>query len=176
MKNSMVFILLLFFGCADPEENAAANLKKGDNFFGKQEYEVAEYYYEKVPEDSPMYPQAQKKLSEIALIKRHWVEKEVPAQDVPKIKILNQSFGVDNVRHVPAHTLELYNYLDRNVEYVTVEFTYTDGQGAIVGRLTTDVHISLYPNSRGTFSGIEPGYVDKKFASSTASIIKARFQ
>ena len=175
MKKTILFILLAFSGCMDTEENASLNLKKGDSFFEKKEYEVAEYYYERIPEDSPLYTKAKRKLDEIALIKKHWVEKEVPADDVPKITILNHNVGMDNVRHIPSHTLELFNNLSREVKYITAEFTYADANGTIVGKLKTEVKISLYPNTRGSFSAIEPGYVAKAFSSSSAKIISARF-
>jgi len=63
MKKFVLVLILLVFGCSDLGDQASANLKKGDEFFAKNEYEVAEYYYDKIPEESPFYRQARKKLN-----------------------------------------------------------------------------------------------------------------
>jgi len=175
MKKTILCMLLALFGCADNEQNAISNVKKGDDFFDRKEYEVAEYYYEKIPEDSPLYNHAKRKLDEIAVIKKHWVEKEIPAAEVAKIQILNHGYAVDNVRHVPSHSLELYNNLAQNIEYVTVEFKYVDEQGTVVAAFTTEVHTSMFPNTRKLFRAVEPGYVAKKFVKAEAKIVTARY-
>jgi hypothetical protein len=176
MKNILFFVLLVaLYGCTGGEENASSNLKKGDEFFEKEEYEVAEYYYEKVPEESPLYSKAKRKLDEIAVIKRLWVEKDVPETEVARIQILNHRYAVDNVRHVPSHSLELYNNLPQNVEYVDLEFTYLDQEGTVITTLTMQLRTSIFPNSRKGFNAVEPGYVGKSFATSEAKIVRARY-
>jgi len=88
MKKTLLILLLLAAGCIDTEENASANLKKGDDFFAKNEYEVAEYYYERIPEESPFYAKAQVKLEEIAKIKKQWVLPRSTLLSIPIIGII----------------------------------------------------------------------------------------
>lgn len=176
MKKIVFYSLLaILYGCADSDDKAFSNLKKGDEFFEKKEYEVAEYYYEKIPDTSPLYPNAQRRLNEIAEIKRLWVEKDVPVAEVAKLQLLNHRYTIDNVRHVPSHSLEIYNNLVQNVEYVDIQFTYFDQNGIVVATLTTTLHASIFPNSRKGFNAVEPGYVGKAFATAEAKIVRARY-
>ena len=176
MRRVLTVILLLAAGCADTEENAAANLKKGDEHLAKKEYEVAEYYYERIPEESPLYVQAEKKLEAIAKVKKQWVEKEVAPADLAKIRIIDHTYQLDNVARVPSHRLSLVNNTDRVLEYITVEFSYYDRSGKKVATLETETRTPMFQNSQDVFKGIEPGFVAEEFASTTARIVNARFQ
>ncbi|MBI2427245.1 MAG: hypothetical protein HYV29_00330 [Ignavibacteriales bacterium] len=176
MKQLIFFILIALIGCADTDENAAANLKKGNDFFEKKEYEVAEYYFERIPETSPLHKEAVKKLDVIAKIKRQWVEKEVSPADLSKIIILEHTFQVDNVARIPSHRLSLVNNTDRILQSIEVEFTYFDKSNKEIMKLVGEVRTPMFQNTQDVFKGIEPGYVQEEFATATAKIIKARFQ
>ena len=62
IKTILLFLILLLAGCGESVEDAPINLQKGNDFYIRGQYEVAEYYFEKIPEDSPLYPEAQEKL------------------------------------------------------------------------------------------------------------------
>lgn len=176
MKQIVLLVLVTLMGCSNSEENATINLQKGDEFFSKQEYEVAEYYYEKIPDDSPVYRQAEKKLQEIARIKKQWVEKTVPSSELAKIVILEHTYQVDNVSRIPSHRLSLVNNTDRIVEYIVVEFTYYDKNDKVITTLTTEKRTPMFQHTQDVFKGIEPGFVPEEFARATAKIVNARFQ
>lgn len=176
MKKFYCLFFIFLLGCSGTEENASANLKKGDDFFAKKEYEVAEYYYEKIPEESPIYIQAQKKLEEIAAVKKQWADKEVKVGDLTKIIVLDHTYQTDNVSQVPIHRLSLVNNTDRFIETITVEFTYFDKSGKEITKLTAEVNTPMYQNTQDVFKGISPGMVNEEYAKSTAKIISARFQ
>lgn len=176
MKQWIFFLLIALIGCADTDENAAANLKKGNDFFEKQEYEVAEYYYERIPETSPLYNEAAKKLDVIAKIKKQWVEKEVSPADLSKIIILEHTYQVDNVARIPNHRLSLVNNTDRVLQSIEVEFTYLDKTNKEIMKLVAEVRTPMFQNTQDVFKGIEPGFVKEEFATAKAKIVKARFQ
>lgn len=176
MKHWIFFVLIALIGCTDTDENAAANLKKGNDFFDKKEYEVAEYYFERIPETSPLYKEAAKKLDVIASIKKQWVEKEVSPADLSKIIILEHTYQVDNVARFPSHRLSLVNNTDRILQSIEVEFTYLDKNNKEVGKLVAEVRTPMFQNTQDVFKGIEPGVLNEEFVTSRAKIIKARFQ
>ena len=176
MKIHLLFFALLLAGCGDSEENAPSNLQKGNEFYAKQEYEVAEYYFEKIPEESPLYPQAKKKLDAIAAIKKQWKEKQVSTTDLSKIVIIDHTYQLVNIARIPTHRLSLVNNTDRILEYITVEFSYTDKTGKVVAKLTTETRTPMFQNTQDVFKGIEPGYVAEEFTTSTARIVSARFK
>lgn len=176
MKQLLIVGLLVVIGCADTEENAAANLKKGNDFYEKKEYEVAEYYYERIPESSPLYNEAQKKLEAIEKIKKQWVEKEVPPTELSKIVILDHTFQLNNVTRIPSHRLSLVNNTDRILESIVVQFTYFDKDNKEVGKLETEARTPMFEHTQDVFKGIEPGYLEVEFVRAEAKIIKARFQ
>jgi hypothetical protein len=176
MKKILLILGFLLWGCSGSDEQAPENLKYGDDFFAKKEYEIAEYYYEKIPEESPLYSQARKKLEEISIIKKQWVEKSPPAAVLQKIVILNNVYGIDNVTGLPTHTLTILNNTDRIVEYLTFEFSYFDEAGKLVAQYTLKARTPLFQGYQDIFGGLQPGRVDKKFTSSTVKIINARFQ
>ncbi|MBW7887933.1 MAG: hypothetical protein H3C35_06185 [Bacteroidetes bacterium] len=64
-KLFLCVILLVAAGCEDLDEDAPINFKKGIEFYKKGEYEIAEYYFDKIPEESPLYNSAQKRLQKI---------------------------------------------------------------------------------------------------------------
>ncbi len=176
MKKLLFIFFAILFGCTGTEEHASANLKKGDDFFAKKEYEVAEYYYEKIPEDSPIYTQAQKKLEAIAVIKKQWADKEVKVADLSKIAMIDHTYQLDNVTQVPTHRLSLVNNTPRILESVTVEFSYFDKDGKEIQKLTVEVTTQMYENTQDVFKGISTGVLLRPFTTSTAKIVSAKFQ
>ncbi len=171
----MAFVLLIA-GCVGTEEEAPVNLKKGDECFDKKEYEVAEYYYEKIPEESPLHEQASKRLDEIKEIKAKWADKTVSEADIAKIIVTDHSYGIDNVLHIPTHRLLLFNHNQRNIASLTVEFSYYRISGELIGQLTTDVKVVVKSKDQNECTGIQPGRVGEVFAKSSARIIGARYQ
>lgn len=176
MKRLVLFILLAMIGCTDSEENAAANLKKGNDFYNKKEYEVAEYYFERIPESSPLYKEAEKKLEAIAAIKKQWIEKEVSPADLANIVIIDHTYQLDNVTRIPTHRLSIVNNTDRILQSITVEFTYFNKDNKEVGKLVANVRTPMYEHTQDVFKGIEPGALTVDFVRSEAKIVKARFQ
>ena len=177
MKKILFIILLACtIGCEQSDEDASSNLKKGDSFFEKKEYEVAEYYYEKIPEESPMYAKAKKKLDAIAVIKKQWTEHSVPQIDLNKIVIVEHTFTVDNISLLPVHRLSLVNNTNRTLESIDVEFSYLDKNGKILEKLVCEVKTGMYTNTQDVFKGIKPGVVREAFATSEAKILSAKFR
>jgi hypothetical protein len=172
----MMVLLFLLAGCVGTEENASENLQKGDDFFAKKEYEVAEYYYERVPEESPFYAKARMRLNEIAGIKRHWVEKDVSATELAKIIIVDNVFSVDNITRIPKHRISLVNNTSRMLENIEVEFSYFDRSGTYITSMTVEVRTPLLQKSQGEFTNIEAGVVTSEIGRSDARIVNARFQ
>jgi predicted transcriptional regulator YdeE len=176
MKKTLFIVLLLTAGCIGTEENASANLKKGDEFFAKNEYEVAEYYYERIPEESPLHAKAQVKLEEIAKIKKQWVEKEVPVSELANIIVREHTYKIDKITRIAVHRLSMVNRTVRYLEYITVQFEYYDANDQFITRYTVETRTPMKKNTQGVFGEIESGVVTTDFARSTATIIKARFQ
>ena len=77
-----MMVAMLFIGCDNTPEQAADNLKKGDEYFAAQQYEVAEYYYDKIPDESPLYKEAQLKIDKIS---------ELQKSSLPKISVAEES-------------------------------------------------------------------------------------
>ncbi|MHB1050472.1 MAG: hypothetical protein ACYC09_10365 [Bacteroidota bacterium] len=176
MRTILAILLLSVSGCIGTEENASANLRKGDDFFAKKEYEVAEYYYERIPEESPLYVKAQVKLEEIAKIKKQWVEKEVPASEIVNIIVNEHTYKVDKVTRIPVHRLSMVNRTGFFLEYITVQFDYFDKDDQFIGRSTVETRTPMKKNTTGVFSNIETEVMTTDFTRSTATIVKARYQ
>lgn len=174
IKIFALFLFLLLAGCGESVEDAPINLKKGNDFYSQGQYEVAEYYYEKIPEESPFYPQAKEKLDSIEIIKREWVTKEISPSDLGKIAIINNKVRIDSRTQIPSHVLTVANNSSQALGSITVKFTYYDVEGNIVGSLTTEVSTPMEPHTRKSFGGIKPGVMDKSFATSGAEILSAR--
>ncbi|MFA6540566.1 MAG: FxLYD domain-containing protein [Bacteroidota bacterium] len=176
MKNILFLIVVLLAGCSASEEDSQINLAKGDEFFAKEEYEVAEYYYERIPEESPLYAQAEKKLVAIHEIKAQWMDRTVSEEDLTRLLIIDLSSGTDNVLNIPAHRLLIRNNNKRDIASVKLEFTYFDEQGEVIGHLQTDVPITIKANDQNECVGVNPGRLDRKFTKASAQIIGAMYQ
>ncbi|MDD8016943.1 MAG: hypothetical protein PHP42_01090 [Bacteroidota bacterium] len=176
MKKFLLFLSLGVFGCGNTADNAPANIKKGDEFYAKKEYEVAEYYYEKIPDDSPFYLQAQRNIAAIEKIKEQWADRSVPAADLSNIIVTDHSFNKDFTTHIPIHRLLFFNRNKRNIEMVKVTFSYQDGHGSELATITTEIPIRLKGSSQNVAEEIKPGIVSDEFVSTTARIVGARYE
>ena len=175
MKKFAFGLMLLIVGCSDPGEQAGSNLKKGDEFFAKNEYEIAEYYYEKIPEESPLYRQAQKKLNEITVIKEHWKIGEADSAEVAQVVLVENKYNADNTSKVPIHTLTLLNNSRKKLGSVNIEFTYYNAAGGVIAVLVDEVKTPLGSNTQGVFDKVSPGILPDKFERCEARIINAHF-
>ncbi len=176
MKKFVLVLMLLVFGCSDLGDQASANLKKGDEFFAKNEYEVAEYYYDKIPEESPFYRQARKKLNTIASVKEKWKVVAGDTVEISKVVIIENTYKVDNVSRLPIHTVTIANNTRKTLESVIIEFIYYDEAGSVVTTLVGNVKASVEPKSQNVFDNISPGTLQERFVNCEARIINAHFQ
>ncbi|HAP36769.1 MAG TPA: hypothetical protein DCQ28_12840 [Bacteroidetes bacterium] len=177
MRKIVFSILLLVVGCAEPVDQASTNLKKGDEFFAKNEYEVAEYYYDKIPEDSPFFRQAQKKLNVIAAVKEKWKIDVGDTVEISKVTITENKYTTDNDSKSPIHTLTVVNTSWKKLKRVNIEFSYFTEAGIIITRLVVnDVELDLDPNTQKVYENISPGTIYFQFATCEAKIINAYFQ
>lgn len=176
MKKFVLVLMLLVFGCSDLGDQASANLKKGDEFFAKNEYEVAEYYYDKIPEESPFYRQARKKLNTIASVKEKWKVVAGDTVEISKVVIIENTYKVDNVSRLPVHTVTIANNTRKTLESVIIEFIYYDEAGSVVTTLVGNVKASVEPKSQNVFDNISPGTLQERFVNCEARIINAHFQ
>jgi uncharacterized protein YcfL len=176
MKKSVILICVLIIGCGGSLEDAQSNFQKGNEFFDHQEYDVAEYYYEKVPQDSPLYQEAAKKIDEIENIRRELADNEVSKADLSNISILDQSNHMDIVSNKPFHRILFVNHTAKTLKSVTFEFVYLDKDGNEVDKLTKEVKIRVNPNETKEIKGIEPGTVTKIFNTAQVAIIGGTYE
>ena len=173
-RMAAVIFLVVLIGCGGSLEDAPMNFQNGNEFYNRGQYEVAEYYYEKIPEESPLYPEAKKKLDAITEIKKDWVNKEISSSDIEKVVIVDNKAQIDNTTHIPSHRLVIANNTSRELESVAIRFTYYDAEGDRVGQLTTVVKTPLEPHSQKVFGGVKPGIMTHAFSSSDAEIVSAK--
>ena len=172
----ILFLCCALWGCESNSERATVNYQKGDKFFVKKEYDVAVYYFEMIPEDNPLYAQAQKKLAEIKKIhdgERIALKAET---DISNITVLSQSFSTDKSGRIPMHKIRLRNESSHVLESVRMEITYVDGTGRTVDVLTCNVETAVYSHSDDWFPEIRPGMVKRPFADCQIRILTADFK
>jgi hypothetical protein len=177
MKRICVLLLCCtLWGCESNSERATVNYQKGDKFFEKKEYDVATYYYEMIPEDNPLYGQAQKKLAEIKKI--HDVERDVlkAETDVSNITVIGQSFSTDKSGRIPVHKITLRNGSSHVLKSVKMEISYVDGTDRTVDVLTCTVETAVFSHSEDSFPEIRPGMVKRQFADCQIRILEADFK
>ena len=175
MKKITVSLLVILFGCSDPADQAGTNLKKGDEFFDKSEYEVAEYYYEKIPEESPLFIQAQKKLNAIAMVKEQWKVVAGDPIEISNITIVEHKYNTDSSATLPIHSVTLVNRYWKKLKSVDIQFSYYDGSGNIVAKLITEIETNLDSRNQRVYENISPGTVRERFVSCEIKIINADF-
>ena len=175
MKKFIFSLVVLLFGCSDPGDQPGTNLKKGDEFFAKNEYEVAEYYYDQIPEDSPFFRQAQKKLNAIAVVKAKWKVVESDSTEISQVVLVENKYKADNVSRVPIHSITIANNSKKKLESVNIEFTYFNQEGTVIATLLGDVKTPVDPESKNIFDNVSPGILQERFVNCEARIINAHF-
>ncbi|HLP15648.1 MAG TPA: hypothetical protein VK470_05285 [Bacteroidota bacterium] len=172
---AVIAILLIMGGCHNSLENATYNMKKGDAFYETKEYDVAEYYYDKIPEESPLYAQARAKLDSIASFRKYWSVRTVSEEDLKKIVLADHSASMNKSTMKPLHSFVIINNTSRTLSSITVEFTYFDMNYHEVGKLTCDVDAPVGPKKKGVFNRVEPGTLTHTFHKSEAKLVGAQY-
>ncbi len=175
MKNIPLLFLLLAIGCTDTEENASTNLRKGDEFFNKGQYEIAEYYYDKIPEESVLRKTVERRIDEINKIK---IDPSLDKHSTRKkegVFITNHSFELGTMGLLPLHKMTIVNNTDKNLQFCELEFIYYDAAGTEVERLTTTATTGVQKQSSRSFEKITPGVVKQKFAKANVILTKPVF-
>lgn len=175
MKKFIFSLIFFAVGCSDPIDQASTNLKKGDEFFAKNEYEAAEYYYDRIPEESPFYPQAQKKMNAIAVFKAKWRVNDKDSSEISKVVLVENISKMNNISRVPTHMITIANNSTKLLESIEVEFTYYDQNESVITALITEVKTPLKPKSQETYYDITPGLLQERFTTCQAKIINAHF-
>jgi hypothetical protein len=168
-------LFLAAAGCQSNFENAPSNMKKGDSFYASKEYDVAEYYYQKIPEESPLYAEAKAKLDSIATFKKYYAITTVTEQDLKNIDLMDHSFSMNLSTMKPLHSFVILNKTPRSLSSITVEFTYYDMNHNTVGQLVCDVDAPVPSMKKGVFSRVEPGVLQSVFAKSSVKLVGAQY-
>ncbi len=175
MKNVPFLFLLLALGCTDSEEQASTNLRKGDEFFNKGQYDIAEYYYDKIPEESPLHKSVARRVDEIAKIR---IDPSLDKHSTKKkegVFITNHSFEAGAMGVLPLHRMTIVNNTDKNLQFCELEFVYYDASGKEVERLSTVATTGVQKDAQKNFEKISPGVVKQKFAKATVKLVKPVF-
>lgn len=175
--NKMCILLFMtaIMGCEISLENASWNMKKGDSFYASKEYDVAEYYYGKIPEESPLYKQAKNKIDSIAIIRKYWAITIVTPEDMVKIAIMDHSAKMNVSTMNPLHSFVIVNGTLRTLSMISVECTYFDANGTEIERLVCDLKASVPSMKKGVFGRVEPGTLKVSFARSTIKLVGAKY-
>ena len=171
-----LFAFLMMLGCDNTAERAPVNLQKGDEYFDAKQYEVAQYYYEKIPEESPLYKQAQMKLQQIGEIEAGMLPKAPGGEEIQKLSIFDQSMtsNVDGLN--PIHSVELNNESTFRLTSVTLEFAYYDANGDLVAVKQCKIPMHMSAKTQETLTGISPGKLDVACSTGKGRIVAAQFQ
>lgn len=175
MKKFSLLLVLSLFGCTDSEENASMNLRKGDEFFAKGEYEIAEYYYDKIPEESNLYKSVLRKKQEMEKINNDPVLKAKKAAKEESVTIVRHSH-ILRMGRLPVHTLTLANNTSKHLNIVEMDFVYLDASGKEVARLMTMLTPGLDAETEKEMTNISPGMVNEKFSQVRIEIKRTLFQ
>lgn len=171
-----IIAVLMLAGCDNTSEQAPGNLKKGDQYFEAKEYEVAEYYYEKIPQDSPQFKEAQAKLQKIAEIQKSKLPTISAADESRKVSVFDQSITSNTLGKMPIHSVSLNNESSHKLASVEFEFTYYDAGGNLIATKKCRVKTPIPARSQETFGEISPGVLEETFTSSKVRILSADFQ
>ncbi|NUN71342.1 MAG: hypothetical protein HUU02_16715 [Bacteroidetes bacterium] len=171
MKYFALFCLLLMVGCTGSEEDASANLRKGDEFLAKGQYEIAEYYYDKIPEESVLYKTVERRRKEIeASVPRPAASGSSSEVKRNGVFILKESH-VLQLGKMPIHTITVENATNKRLNVIELEFIYRNGSGAEVQRMTTMVNAGMDPQTEKVLDQIAPGMINQPF-STVAVVVK----
>ena len=174
MKKLSFLFLLLMFGCTDSEENASTNLRKGDEFFAKGEYEVAEYYYDKIPEESVLYKTVLRRKQEIEKMNADPSRQDKPNKTTESVTIVRHTYQT-KLGRLPIHKITLANNTAKKLQLIDVEFVYLDAANKEVTRLTSNVFADIDPNGKKDLNEISPGIVSEPFTNVKVTIKRTLF-
>ncbi|MFA6456883.1 MAG: hypothetical protein WCW40_08685 [Bacteroidota bacterium] len=179
MKKILILICLALFGCTDSEENASTNLRKGDEFMAKGEYEIAEYYYDKIPEESSLYKTVLRRKQDIAKSAHSKISSNSSSSTVAddseeNIVIVDQKFALQ-LGKLPLHTVLIRNNSSKRVNTIEVRFVYIDETRTVVARHTWLLNAYIDPGTEKEFKNISPGMVNDKFNRVEIEVVKAMF-
>lgn len=175
MKKIPILIVILMLGCTDTEENASTNLRKGDEFFNKGEYDIAEYYYDKIPEESVLSQTVARRKDEINKIRVDPTLDKHSTKKKEGVFISNHTFETGTMGLLPLHRMTIVNNTGKNLQFCEMEFVYYDAQGQEVERLSTVVTTGVQKESQKVFEKISPGVVKQKFVKANAILVKPVF-
>ncbi len=177
MKRALMMLALaMVLGCDTTPELAPNNMKKGDQYLAEKDYDVAEYYYEKIPDSSPLYKEAQLKLKQIVDIRAGAIPKVSAEAELQKVSVFEQSIIRNDDGKTPIHNVSLNNESTHKLVSVQLEFTYFDGAGNLIGLKRCTVNKAMSAKTQETFTNIAPGTLDVPCASSKVKVISAEFQ
>ena len=171
-----VIVSVLLLGCDNSADQAPSNLQKGDEYFAAKQYEVAEYYYDKIPEDSPLYKEAQMKIGQIGDIEKGALPKVSSAEESGKVTVFDQSITSNPGGTAPVHSVELNNESEHKLASVVLEFTYLDATGSVVAVKQYRVATPMARKTQDTFTGIAPGNLESQCTSCKVRVVSAEFQ
>ncbi|MFA6468645.1 MAG: hypothetical protein WCW35_07095 [Bacteroidota bacterium] len=183
MKKLFILLCLALFGCTDSEENASTNLRKGDEFMAKGEYEIAEYYYDKIPEESVLYKTVLRRRQDIEKLARSKSSSgssgssggsSVADDSDENIVIVSQKFAVQ-LGKLPLHTVLIRNNSSKRVNTIEVRFVYIDETRTVVARHTWLLNAYIDAGGEKEFPNISPGMVHDKFVRVEVEVVKALF-
>jgi hypothetical protein len=172
---TVVFSMFLF-GCDNTAEQASNNFQKGDEYFAAKQYEVAEYYYDKIPEESPLYKEAQLKIAKIDEIQKGALPKISVAEESQKVSVFDQTMTSNSGGTEPIHSVELNNESTHKLASVVFEFTYYDAAGKIVAVKRCKIATPMIGKTQETFKGITPGSLEFPCVSSKVKVVSVEFQ
>ncbi len=176
MKQIFFFIIALFFiSCEQTEQDANENFKKATEFYKQKEYEIAEYYFDKIPEDNPLYSESQRILQEIDNIKLFSSEKLAKPEELRQVKVLNHTFTFNAETMEPKHNIKISSENTRTIRFMVLKFTYYNEVNQPVDQIVVRENLVMYGRVTDTFKDVIPGKVKSKFYSSRVEILSAEF-
>jgi hypothetical protein len=173
MKKLSILSMLFIFGCTGSEDNASTNLRKGDEFMARGDYEIAEYYYDQIPEESVLYKTVQRRRQEME--KKQASEGGISSSGTSTgssgsarkkaegVTITKQSY-ILQMGKMPLHTITILNNTSKKLNIIEMEFVYINDAGREVARLLTMVNANADPEEEKVIGKIMPGMVNEKFS------------
>lgn len=167
MKKLLIICIVVMFGCTDSEDNASSNLRKGDEFLSQGEYEIAEYYYEKIPEESVLYKTASRRKLEISKMTSG---SDTANKESDGVQIIRHSYKITAAK-LPIHKVTIANRTRKKLNMVEIEFTYLDVAGREVRTTTANVLANIDKGDQREINDISPGVISEKFSWVRVSVV-----
>ncbi len=163
MKKIPFLCAILLISCSDPEEMASTNLRKGDEFMKRGEFEIAQYYYDKIPEGHLLQKHVQKRLQEIEKITNDPVEREKLSntKKVEDVTIVRHTFQIKMGR-LPLHKLVLTNNTSRKIRMIDIDFIYLDQSGKEIKTINHPMFADIDAGMTKEFNDVSPGMVQEQ--------------